>query len=40
MASRKSTTAFGASASCTYDLGNIDLERRTLQTIDKPVVGT
>ena len=29
-------TAFGSSASCHYDLGYIDLEQRTLQTIDNP----
>ena len=30
-------TEFGSSASFRYDLGYIDLEQRTLQTIDNPV---
>ena len=34
--SRKSTKAFGSSASCSYDLGFIDLEQKTLQPLDNP----
>ncbi len=34
--SRKSTMAFGSSASGTYDLGCFDLEQRTLQPLDNP----
>jgi hypothetical protein len=35
-ASRKSTTAFGSSASCYSDLGYFDLEQKTLQPLDNP----